>query len=524
MLSLRDYQAEAIETIEKEYAAGVTRQLVVLPTGSGKTIIFAHLVLRMGVPALILVHRDELISQTAEKLAVVFPEADVGIVKGPSNELGHMVTLASVQTLSREERLRQVRQEFGLVVADEAHHAVAPQWRRILEHVRAGEGSLLLGVTATPVRADGIGLGNIFDKVVYQKAIPEMIRAGYLCPPKGLVVRSETDISGVRDRDGDFAAGALESVINTANRNELIAQTFKEHAASRKAIVFTAGVAHAHDLAAAFREGGVSAVAVDGSMPLDERRRILKDFRQGKVRVVTNCGVLVEGFDEPSADCVVLARPTKSEALYIQAVGRGLRPYPGKKDCLVLDVADVSGRHKLVQLADIMGPDWTPKRKAPVQKSGQGEAMRELEFDFRAYGRSLVAEEVELITKYTWIQAESGVWVLPYGGRNNAVLLVPHGDGYLPVHVSDGRREPLHNRPLPIEWAQGVAEGKIRELTEGKGSLVRKDARWRDLPPTEKQLELLKKMRVGVWPGITRGEAADAINRVIWGKKASRFA
>lgn len=524
MLSLRDYQAEAIETIEREYAAGVTRQLVVLPTGSGKTIIFACLVLRMGVPALILVHRDELIAQTAEKLALVSPGVDVGIIKGPSNELGHMVTLASVQTLCREERLRQVRQEFGLVVADEAHHAVAPQWRRILEHVRAGEGSLLLGVTATPVRADGVGLGNVFDKVVYQKAIPEMIRAGYLCPPKGLVVRSETDISGVREHDGDFSAGALESVINTANRNELIVQSYKEHAASRKAIVFTAGVAHAHDLAAAFRQGGINAVAVDGSMPLDDRRRILKDFRAGKVRAVTNCGVLVEGFDEPATDCVVLARPTKSEALYIQAVGRGLRPFPGKKDCLVLDVADVSGRHKLVQLADIMGPDWVPKRKTkPGQKEAQGEGVRELEFEFRGYGRTLVAEEVELITKYTWIQTASGIWTLPYAGKS-AVLLVPQGDGYLPVHVVDGRREPLHDRPLPIEWAQGVAEGKVREVTQGKTTLVRKNAGWRDLPPTEKQLELLKKMRIGVWPGITRGEAADAINRVIWEKKASRFA
>lgn len=522
MLALRDYQAEALETIEREYAAGVARQLVVLPTGSGKTIIFAHLVRRMGMPTLILVHRDELIAQTAEKLELVFPGVDVGIVKGPSNELGHAVTLASVQTLCREERLRQVRQEFGLVIADEAHHAVAPQWRRILQAVRAGEGNLLLGVTATPVRADGVGLGNVFDKVVYQKAIPEMIRAGYLCPPKGMVVRSQTDISGVGTRNGDFAPTALESVVNTANRNELIVQAFQEHAAGRKAIVFTAGVAHAHALAGAFKKSGVSAAAIDGSMALSDRRQILHQFKTGKLRAVVNCSVLTEGFDEPSTDCIVLARPTQSEALYIQAVGRGLRPYPGKKDCLVLDVADVSGQHRLVQLADIMGPDWLPSARKKQAQRRDGDIPEVPDFEPQPVGRALVAEEVELITQYRWIQT-NGVWVLPYAGKD-AVLLVPKPGGYLPVLLVDGREEPLHDRPLPIEWAQGVAEGKLREVTQGNTTLVKKKAAWRDLPATPKQQELLRKMRVRGWETMTRGEASDAINEVIWRRKSQKFA
>ncbi len=521
MLSLRDYQAEAIEIIEKEYAAGVTRQLVVLPTGSGKTIIIAHLVIRMNVPTLILVHRDELIGQTVDKLSLVSPGADVGVVKGPVNELGRKITVASVQTLCREDRLRKIGR-FGLVVADEAHHAVAPQWRRILQAVHAGEGGLLLGVTATPVRADGVGLGNVFDKVVYQKAIPEMIKAGYLCPPRGMVVRSETDLSGIGTRNGDFASTALESVVNTANRNELIVQAFQEHAAGRKAIVFTAGVAHAYALAGAFRKSGVSAAAIDGSMGLSDRRQILHQFKTGKLRAVVNCSVLTEGFDEPSTDCIVLARPTQSEALYIQAVGRGLRPYPGKKDCLVLDVADVSGQHRLVQLADIMGPDWLPagkKKRAAKKDEGIPEVP---DSEPQPVGRALVTEEVELITQYRWIQT-NGVWVLPYAGKD-AVLLVPKEGGYMPVLLVDGKQQPLHDRPLPIEWAQGVAEGKLREVTQGNTTLVKKKAAWRDLPATPKQQELLRKMHVRGWQTMTRGEASDTINQVIWRRKAQKFA
>lgn len=524
ILQLRDYQVEAVESVKREYAAGITRQLIVLPTGSGKTVIIAHLVFDLQVPTLILVHRDELITQTCDKLQMVSPSADIGVIKGQLNELDRAITVASVQTLCRKNRLKQLSRSFGFIVVDEAHHAVAPQWREILQHVHAGENNLLLGVTATPVRADGLGLGNVFKKVVYQKAIPEMIRAGYLCPPKGLRIRSETDISSVSVSDHDFRPTILESVINTANRNELIVSAFKGCAADRKAIVFTAGVKHAHDLAQVFKRGGISSAALDGSMGLEERRQILRDFRSGKIQAVANCGVLTEGFDEPTTDCIVMARPTRSEALYIQAVGRGLRPYPGKKDCLVLDVADVSGQHSLVQLPDLMGPDWVERSKRKNrEKLGSTEEQGVLAgFQPLGIGKSLVTEEVELITKFNWIRSK-GVWVLPIEG-NDAVMLFAVEGGYLPVYMSGKRKERLHDRPLPIEWAQGVAEGKAREVNKGRSALIQKTAPWRDLPVTDKQKDLLKRMRVRGWQKVkTRGEASDTINRVFWGKKTSRM-
>jgi hypothetical protein len=487
------------------------------------------LVFDLKVPTLILVHRDELISQTYDKLQMFSPVADVGIVKGSLNQLNHRITLASVQTLSRSSRLKELKQTFGFVVVDEAHHAVAPQWRYILQHVHAGENNLLLGVTATPVRADGLGMGNIFQKVVYQKTIPEMIRAGYLCPPTGLLVQSETDITNVQSSaptNGDFRPTVLEKVINTANRNELITNVFKMYAADRKAIVFTAGVKHAHDLTETFNKNGITSAAVDGTMGLEERRRILKSFREGRIQAITNCNVLTEGFDEPATDCIVMARPTKSETLYIQAVGRGLRPYPGKENCLVLDVADVSGQHSLVQLPDLMGPDWVERAKRKRQQVASESTQRENNifagFQPVGIGKTLITQEVNLITKYNWIKVK-GVWVLPLE-NNNAVMLFPVEGGYLPVFSSGKRRERLHDRPLTIEWAQGIAEGKAREIHQGSSALVQKAAPWRDLPATEKQKNLLKKMRIrGRHKIKTRGEASDVINRVFWGRKAARM-
>ncbi|MGB9880553.1 MAG: DEAD/DEAH box helicase, partial [Anaerolineae bacterium] len=189
IIGLRDYQREAVNAVRAAYLNGVKRQLVVLPTGTGKTIVFAYLIACMGEKALVLAHRDELIEQAASKIRLVWPEADIGIVKAERNEVGHDVTVASVQTLARGSRLDKLvadGRRFGLVVVDEAHHAVAPQWLTVLAEVGAGKAGLLLGFTATPHRTDGGALGRVFDRIVYQRTIYEMIAAGYLVRPKGM--------------------------------------------------------------------------------------------------------------------------------------------------------------------------------------------------------------------------------------------------------------------------------------------------------------------------------------------------
>ena len=510
MISLRDYQREALEAIEREYRQGTRRQLLVLPTGAGKTVVFVHQALKMG-RALILEHRDELINQALEKIRLVCPEAETGVVKADRNETGGRITVASVQTLWRPERLGRLPREYDLVVSDEAHHCVSSGWQAILAHVGAGKNCLHLGVTATPNRTDRVGLGRVFDKVVYEKSIAEMIAAGYLCPPKGVVIRTRTDLSVLEATGADFSDRKLEALVNTANRNELIVRAVKEKAMGRRTILFAAGVGHARNLAEGLRAVGVNAASVDAELPLDERRRVLREFHEGRLAAVTNYGVLTEGYDEPSVDCVVLARPTKSSLLYVQMVGRGLRPYPGKRECLVMDVADISGKHRLIQIADLVGDE-------AGSRSGTGTAVSraggEKPGERVGIGGRIVEEEVSLVqTMFNWVNV-GGVWLLP-GEKGDAWALWPVGDGYKPVHLSPEKSvEVLHGRSLPLDWAQGVVESRLREVL-GNLALVRKKARWRTERASEGQVALLKK--AGLWSeGMTRGEASDTILRWRW--------
>ncbi|MBC7106262.1 MAG: restriction endonuclease subunit R, partial [Firmicutes bacterium] len=231
------------------------------------------------------------------------------------------------------------------------HHAVARTYVFVLERLGFMSGDpdkLLLGVTATPVRGDKVGLGAVFQKIVYQRSLLWMVRAGYLVDFRGLVVDTGVDLGDVRVVAGDFADADLEGVLNTEDRNGLIARAYLDHTAGRRAVAFTAGVQHALDLAATFRAAGVTAEAVSGETPEEERRKLLSAFRAGDVRVLCNCNLLTEGWDEPSLDCILMARPTKSKALYLQMLGRGARPYPGKQDCLVIDFVDNTGRHDVM--------------------------------------------------------------------------------------------------------------------------------------------------------------------------------
>jgi len=515
-IALRDYQEEAVGAVLGRYREGVKRQLLVLPTGAGKTVVAAEIARRLGERVLFLVHRDELVWQAVEKFGIVWPEASCGVVKGPRRELGRQVTVASVQTASRPEHLARLGAGYGLVVCDEAHHAVAPSWQRVLERVRAGEDGLLLGITATPARSDRVGLGGVFEEVVYEKAIMDLVRAGYLVPPAGLKVQTRTDLSGVGSSGDDFDERQLEAVVNTANRNQLIAAALAERARERKCLVFCAGVSHSLALRDVLEEFGFRAAHLDGSTPEEKRRQILRDFRSGRVRVLTNCGVLLEGYDEPSCDCVVLARPTRSQPLYAQMVGRGLRLYPGKRDCLVVDCADLSARYRLVTLADLTGGQVKDRGGGGEAARGTGPAQPE--FDFQPVGTGLVCQEVDLAgSPFRWILVGGSAWVLSLG-RDEVLALVPAGDGYRAFSWDGGSWRALHSRPLPLDWAQGVAEEAARR--SGGLGLAWKRAAWLEMPVTPGQADLLR--RWGYDPvSMNRGQAAEIITRRIWERRVA---
>ena len=232
----------------------------------------------------------------------------------------------------------------------------ATSWLKIYNRI----GELLpdwrhLGVTATPIRTKGASdLEAIFGKPVYVKSIFELIVEGYLSPLKGMEVRTEVSVEDVGIQGGDFIAEELSRVINTRERNRLVVENYLELAADRKALVFAADLNHARSLAEMFKTQGVSAAWVSGETPLSLRRSFLEKLRNGELKVIVNCMVFTEGFDEPSLDAILVARPTRSLVLYCQMIGRGLRPYPGKKNCLFIDFVDNSSKHRLISMQDLL--------------------------------------------------------------------------------------------------------------------------------------------------------------------------
>jgi superfamily II DNA or RNA helicase len=376
-MELRPYQLEAIEAVRCELGR-VRSTLLVLATGLGKTVAFggiAERCARRGRRVLVLAHRGELLEQAAATLERF--GLSVGIEQG-ARQVDPLclpdVVVASVQTLRGKRLARFAPDEFGLVVVDECHHATSPSYRAVLEHFTAAK---VLGVTATPDRADGVGLRNVFESVAYRMELGEGIKAGWLSPLELRTVTVDAlDISQVRTVAGDFAVGELERELMRDGVLHQVAAPLADLSADRPTIAFVAGVAQAHALAEVLRGYGVTAAAVDGSMSAEQREAVRVAFRSGAVRVVTNAMLWTEGFDAPETSCVALVRPTRSRALVTQMIGRGTRLAEGKGACLVLDF--VPGRMARVQLASpadaLAGEDLPAGVAALVRQASGGEA------------------------------------------------------------------------------------------------------------------------------------------------------
>ncbi len=358
--TLRPYQEAAIAAVLAARKRGVRRMVVCLPTGAGKTVIFARLAAIARRPVLVLAHRAELVEQARDKLErALAGRASVSIEQGERRaDPAAKVVVCSIRSL-REQRLRRLvaARPPGLVVYDECHHATAEDNERVLRSLgafEAGWDGTLLGFTATTVRGDGVGLGRVFEEIVYSRSLRDMIADGYLVPLRGFRIATEADLRALRPGARDFAADELGEAVDVEARNALVARSIQELARDRRTIAFCVTVAHATHLARALRAVGVAAGVVHGELAADERARVLAAFRAGALQVVTNVGVLTEGFDDPGVSCVAMARPTRSAGLYAQCVGRGTRLLEGKRDCLVLDFVDLSGL-ALVTLPTLFG-------------------------------------------------------------------------------------------------------------------------------------------------------------------------
>lgn len=347
-LILRPYQKEAIFAVIAARRQGLRRMLVCLPTGAGKTVIFSRLAQLAERQVLVLAHREELLFQAREKLqAALGSEQVVAIERGAERAAKDAkVLVCSIRSL-HEQRLAEVlgRREVGLVIYDECHHAAADDNLRVLRQMGVFDedfSGTLLGFTATTARGDGKALDQVFERIVYSRSLPELIDDGFLSPLRGFRISTAADLSRLSSSGLDFREHELAEAVDIEERNALVARSIQELARDRRTIAFAVTVNHARNLAHALNALGVPAGLVHGAMPSEQRAAALADFRAGRVRVMCNVAVLTEGFDDPGVSCIAMARPTRSEGLYAQCVGRGTRLHPNKQDCLILDFVDAS--------------------------------------------------------------------------------------------------------------------------------------------------------------------------------------
>jgi superfamily II DNA or RNA helicase len=537
LYTLRDYQEDALTALAKgldNHNGTGPWPAVVSPTGSGKTVMFAektrrHLEADRGRKVLVGVHRDELAKQAAEKMRAMVPGARVGIVKAERNEVNADIIIGSVPTLANARRREAIR-GVTLGIADECHHAWAPTWQATMGHYAAG-GAQWVGFTATMARQSGY-LGDIWDPV-YVRQIEDAIADGSVLAPRGFRIQVESlELEDVKRSRGDLQASDLSSAMMDADAGNAIARAMLEHGPARRWAVFCPDVPTSYQFAEDIRAAGMTCETVTGDTPEEVRAAIYARFQSGETQVLTNCMVLTEGWDAPWCDGIVVARPTESAALYVQMVGRGLRPFPagGKTDCIVLDVVGVTAMHRLATLADLATSvvkveDGESLAEAIDREAKAKEASGTLPPGERRFATGeLVSTVVELFANSptVWLRTKRGIWFIPV--RTGEMFLAPchepenAGLFYLGEAMTEKgwsgkttfrrvREEPM-SLDIAMAWAERSAS-EAESMLHGQAHRgADRSASWRQgsRPATRAQREIL-----GAACPATKAEAADMI-------------
>lgn len=507
-IALRPYQNEAKAAVLEQWEQGVQRTLLVLPTGCGKTIVFAKIsedCVKRGERVLILAHRGELLEQAADKIHKAC-NLNCAVEKAEETSLGSFwrITVGSVQTLMRESRLaRFLPDYFDTIIIDEAHHAISDSYQRILQHF---SGAKVLGVTATPDRGDMKNLGQVFDSLAYEYTLPRAIREGYLCPIKALTIPLNLDLTGVSVQAGDFRAADLDTALDPYLYQ--IADEMLRNCAERKTVVFLPLVKTSQKFRDILNQRGFHAAEVNGNS--EDRAEILRDFDDGKYNVLCNSMLLTEGWDCPSVDCVIVLRPTKVRGLYCQMVGRGTRLSPGKKDLLLLDFLWHTQRHELCRPAHLICESDEVAQKMTANLAESGCAMDITEAEAQAESDIVAQREESLAKQLSEMRKRKRALVDPL--QFEMSIQAQDLSGYVPSFGWE--MSPPSQKQLDALEKYGIYPNEIENAGKAQLLLERLNKRRMDGLSTPKQIRLLENkgfLHVGEW---TFQQASNMITRI----------
>ncbi|AEJ94629.1 DNA helicase [Mycobacterium phage ChrisnMich] len=557
---LRDYQVAAANAVEQDWASGKNRVGVVLPTGSGKSSVIGEIArraYRRGQRVVAMAHRGELLDQMKRDLLAVdptIPESDIGIVRAEEDDHHCPIVFAMLQTLATARR-REALGKREVILWDEVHHAGAEGFHTTFSELGGYDDALMCGLTATMYRNERgvIGLGDVIQKISYEKDIRWAIKKGFLVQPRGLTVRIKglDALNDVRSVAGDFHQGELAEVMEACT--QYVVDAIKLHAADRRPIIFAASVDAAHHIADALTAADFPALAVTGAMSYVDRLPVYEQFRDGTARALVTVQVLTEGADFPMCDTVVLARPTRSRNLYSQMVGRALRLYPDKDDALVLDLAGSTRAMKLVSLTaldtgaetrevDEFGEDIELDELDDLMGDGGGEpAVKEV----RQGPVDMVSIDLLANSDLVWMETTGGIPFLPLMEDNQVVFIMPEGYRVPPKGQADtvrwaigqmgtrsrrggwvtaSGRYPIHTDDPDFTDLATALENAEVWIVESDQQLPERKASWRrNQKPSEAQLKFARTLGIVIDEDMTKARLSDEISVRVTSRALDKF-